>query len=539
MKNTNLNIAASSRALWETAADDLPSRYNLHWMVRSVLGHPLLLAVTTAIAVLIALVIVISGIPSYSAVTTVQVTNLRLSMSGREDAYFAESQYDPSFVDTQVQIINSKTVAEAVIDSLGLSPPPVEPGMMDVLKGHVSEMLKSVSSKSEPIVGDDARRAALLRGFSDSMKVQRIGQSDLVEIRYTDKSAANAALIANEIAQKYIAKIDADRIDSAQAGSSWLRTRLQEIGPKARVVSPAAVPTKKDGLSGLIVILLGALVGFAIAVFIALARELLNTTIRSPEQIRDSCGVECIGMVPLLRGPARGRKDRVLHDYFSPLWQALRQVAVIADGTGVGSRMRTIGFTSTLPGEGKTLMATNFSAMSASSGKKVLLVDAQPYNPSISNDMSPAGSRGLTEFISSDDEPLSAFVYRDPRSNYDILPLGERSERSQVSHLLWSDGMRRFISGAEHYDIIVFDLPPMIASGDLRAAANHLDGLFQVTQWGRVRETEFRSALALVPCIRDALRGVIINKVRSRKMRSVFSPDAYLLKKQQLLAKRT
>lgn len=539
MRHSNQTIAAAPpQSLWETATETVPSRYNWKWILQTIIGQPALIASITAAAVLVAIVLVLLRTPTYSASTTVQVTNLRLSMSGREDAYFAESQFDPSFVDTQVQIVNSKAVAESVIDSLKIAPPPSEPGLIDTVKEFIVGLLGTVVSREPEVETGETQRAAQLRAFAESLSVTRIGQSDLLDIRFTDTSATNATVIANEIAQKYIAKVDADRVDSAQSGSSWLRTRLQEVGPKARILSAAAVPTNKDGMSGLLMVIVAAMIGFTIAVFVALVRELLDTTIRSPEQLRNSSGIACIGMIPSLRGTHDKLKNKVLQDRFSPLWQSLRQAAVIAEGAGLGARLRMVGFTSTLPGEGKTLMATNFAALMANAGKKVLLVDAQPYNPTISQEISPAAGRGLLAFLASKTQPISAFTCRDAGVSYDVLPLDLEADRGQVSQVLWSGGIDRFATGMEQYDVIVFDLPPMIASGDILAASNHLDGLFHVVQWGKVTEAELRSALALVPSVKDRLGGAILNRVRARKMRRVFSPDATLLTKQKLLAKK-
>ncbi|MFP5078552.1 Wzz/FepE/Etk N-terminal domain-containing protein [Rhizobium sp. YIM 134829] len=540
MRHSNQTTAASAPAhsLWETAAESAPSRYNWKWVLQSVLGQPMLIGAITAVAVVVAIALVLVRTPTYSASATVQVSNLRLSMSGREDAYFAESLYDPSFVDTQVQIVNSKAVAESVIDSLKIESPPEKPGLIGTIKESVVGLLGPVVGKETEAQAEDTGRAALLRAFGESLSVQRIGQSDLLDIRITDRSAANAAKIANEVAQQYIAKVDADRADFAESGSSWLRTRLQEVGPKARLLSAATTPINKDGMSGLLMVIVAAVIGFAIAVFVALVRELLDTSIRSPEQLRTGCGISCIGMVPTLRGSPETLKGKVLQERFSPLWQTLRQAAVIADGAGLGTRLRMVGFTSTLPGEGKTLMATNFSALMASAGRKVLLVDAQPYHSSVSDQISPAAGRGLIAFLESRNQPVSAFTCRDAGTTYDVLPLDDDIDRAKVSHLLWSGGIDRFSTGMEQYDLIVFDLPPMIASGDMLAASNHLDGLFYVVRWGKVKEAELRSALALVPSVRDALGGALINGVRLRRMRRVFSPEATFLTKQKLLSKK-
>jgi Mrp family chromosome partitioning ATPase/capsular polysaccharide biosynthesis protein len=501
-------------------------------MLRSIVGQPFLIGLVVATCLLISAATVLTRAPSYSASTTLHVVNLRLSMSGRDDAFYAESQFDPTFLETQIQIIASETIADKVIARINLEPEPAKPGLLDFLN---IKLPSSVTTTPDA----DLKKSALLKSFSKSLAVSRIGQSNLVEIRYTDSIPSRASAVANEVAKAYLEKINDDRLEAAQAGSGWLRDRLREIGAKAQIVSQANTPTTKSDLPGSIILAASGLVGVIAGMFLALLRAFSDNKVRSPEQLAEICNIGCLGIVPKIgsRENNTARLTWVARNAFSPLWQTLRQAGVITDGEALSSRLRYVGLTSTLPGEGKTVMAANFAAMMANAGKKVLLVDAQPYHPSLSRAFTAQSAPGLIEFLGDTSRPLSEYVQFGEVTGLEILPLGGGVNSSHTAQLLWSNAMKRFMSDTSGYDIVIFDLPPMIASGDLRAAAAYLDAMIFVAAWGKVREAEIRSAINLIPTVRDKMIGVILNKVNRRGMRRISSPEASFLSRQSRLAR--
>lgn len=496
--------------------------YDWRWMLRGLLRNPLPVLLLPAIFVLLAVVYVALRPANYAAATTLNITNLRLSSSG-QDTFFAEAQFDPTFLETQIQIVASEPIARTVVDKAGL----------------VQQ------------TGGDAERA--LRAFRNSLSVQRVGQSNLVAIVYAARDPQQAAAIANEVAAAYIAKLQADREDAVKSASSWLRERLREVGPKAQVVSPATPPIDKSDLRGIVILAAAGVAGAVAGMVLALILSFLDRSIRDPEQALAATGAECLGIVPRLKPVERvkapvspasaGQFDfrnaaamlsQVDAQPFSPIWQALRHVGVASDSPS--SRLRRLAVTSATAGEGKTTIAANFALMAAGSGQRVLLVDAQPYDSALSLALAPSSNKGLGTLLSERDADLASHVLHDPRSGVAFLPFGKPADAAGSARLLWSRPMDRFFDQAVGYDLIVFDMPPLLATGDLRAAAGDVDGFLLVIEWGKIPVEELHAALALAAPVRDRLVGTVLNKANTGAAHRLLSPEASIMARQSLFA---
>lgn len=493
--------------------------YDWRWMLRALLQRPLPIVIVPALCILAAVAYVMLRPANYTAVTTLNVTDLRLASSG-QDTFFAEAQFEPSFLETQIQIVASEPVARAVIDKVKLAD------------------------------GGDVERA--LKRFRSSLSVQRVGQSNLVAIAYTARDPQLAATVANEVATAYIAKLHADRELAVQSASSWLRDRLREVGPKAQVVSAATPPIDKSDMRGILIIAAAAVAGAVAGALISLVLAFLDRRIRTPEQALAAAGAECLGIVPLLEAAARGTgasptgsgrfdfatASSILSEVaarpFSPTWQALRNVGVAIDAPT--SRLRRLAVTSALPGEGKTTISANLALMAAAGGKRVLLVDAQPYDPALSHALAPSARIGLGTLLADADANLAAHVLEDPRSGVHLLPFGKPGDAAASAQLLWTPAMDRLFHQATGYDLVVFDMPPLLASGDLRAAATHVDAFLLVAEWGKVSTDELGAALALAAPVRDRLIGTVLNKAAMGRKHRLLSPEATILARQSAFA---
>lgn len=517
------------------------------WMLNAVRRRRLSVVVMMILCMAAASAYVVTRTNTYTAQTLLHLTNLKLTFS-RDDALFAESLLDPTFLETQMQLMRSEKTAFTVVDTLQLaSTEPPEPAggltlwLRDIKAGYASVV------PSQPRRGPevDARREAvkaLQRGFT----VERVGMSNIVTLRYTAPDPDQAARIVNEIARAYVDDQSAARIESAQSASIWLRERLRDVGPKTRIVARALAPTEPSDPRGFLLVGLAGLIGATFGVSGALVRQLFDRTVRTPEQVVAASGAECLGFVPKLKVRRFFRRARrgpgaegALPDAPLLSWAArnpassaastLSHAKVVIDG-GVGhAGPRWIGVTSTFPGEGASTVAANLAQLIAARGQRVLLIDCDAANRTLSKTLSPEPRTGLIECLDGTGTPLSAAVQHDEASGMHFLSIGQGVKGGQIP-TVWSAGMGTLLgSTGASYDYVICDLPPLASVAEVRASARYLTGFFLVVGWGRLESEHLRIGVGAAGAFRDKLLGVVLNRVGIPDLGRTGSPVAAFL----------
>ncbi|CAI2936457.1 cellulose synthase operon protein YhjQ/BcsQ [Aminobacter niigataensis] len=461
------------------------SLYDWRWMIRSALKGFWLILAGGVLCGALAVAYVSLRPALYTASAVLNITNLRLTTSG-EDAFFTESQFDPTFLETQIETIGSTPVLSNVIQTLKLG----EPDALD--------------------------QQGALKALRGGLAIQRLGQSNLVEIRYTSGTPQHAATVANEVARAYMAKQESDRAEAVQSASGWLRDRLREAGPKAQVMSAATPPVDKSNPRGLVIIALAGVVGGAAGFVAALTLAFLDRSFRRTDQLTSAVGVECFGVIPNVQHDHASSKQgspallsEIARRPGTPEWQTLRLASVAILPLAATPHMRSLGVTSALPGEGKTVLAANLALHIAQMGKRALLVDAQSYRPELSKSMEYANRRGLVDYIEGRESDLKALIVQDTRTGLDTLPYGQAGK---APGMLWAGRMEHLLNQAAAYDLVVFDLPALDAAGDLRASARFIDSFVLVVEAGRVSDEALSVALSATPPVWEKLVGSILNR---------------------------
>ena len=490
-------------------------QFDLRWMISAVLQHRWLIIALPLVFMAFAVVFVLLRPSSYTASTQLQLTNLRLTFS-REDTFFAETHPDPTFLETQLQIVRSDRVALRVLLSLQL------------LTAEAT-----VDQKAEAL-------ERVRRGFA----ADRAGLSNVVQIFYTARDPEMAARVANEFTQAYIAEQNAARLDAAQSGSSWLRDRLREVGPKARVIAEALPPPHKSNMRGMLIIASAGVMGGLLAVAGAILWRSLDRRVVTPEEATAVAGAECLGIIPCLPPTATSLEshetdkrltgnsfsaDSLLLTYalappVSEAWHTLRNVTAACQDCFGGKGLRYLGVTSTFAGEGRSTLAANLALAIACSNKRVLLVDGDIYDPALSRQFASEERPGLMEYLRSEKDVLARYVLVERRTGLHFLSIGGGAGK-QVDNI-WTDGLRGFFEETiSAYDYVIFDMPTLGVAGDIRAAARYIDGFLLVIGWQQVSAESVRVGLSAVGAAHERLLGTVLNNLNAGEARWALSPQ--------------
>ncbi|HZJ69894.1 MAG TPA: exopolysaccharide transport family protein, partial [Planctomycetota bacterium] len=218
-------------------------------------------------------------------------------------------------------------------------------------------------------------------------------------------------------------------LDAAKAVLASLTGRMKETdvaqGLRAvyvRMSEPAAPPRQAAGPRRLLKFLCCLVAGLVGGVGLALLKDSLDDTVRTPDDVRTSLDLPLLSVVPVAAGAGGalllGRPGSA--DLVEPARLLRAHVEQAVNGSGRG---HVILLTSTVPGEGKTLTSANLALSLARGGQRVVLVDADLRQAEASRLLGCAPGPGLAEALAAGRGALARVRPADGLS-LDVLPAG-------------------------------------------------------------------------------------------------------------------
>jgi succinoglycan biosynthesis transport protein ExoP len=302
---------------------------------------------------------------------------------------------------------------------------------------------------------------------------------------------------------------------------------------EARVLTAAVPPIKRTYHKSLLIVAMMPFIGLAIGVGLGALLDFFDRGFRTSSQIESMLGLTCIDLVPLQANPthpptiAGSRRplissklsivSSVIEQPFSRFSEAIRTIKLAADLNGISTN-RVVGITSAVPDEGKSTIAAALAVSIAQVGGRVVLVDCDLRNPSLSRALTPSPDVGILEVLSGTvalDHALVNEVYL----SMAFLPVASKSRIADSSELLSSSATKRLFEELRHsYDYVIVDLPPLAPIVDVRATTHLVDAYLLVVQWGGTSTSIVRHALARAPQVYARVVGAVLNKVNLKAL---------------------
>jgi len=173
-------------------------------------------------------------------------------------------------------------------------------------------------------------------------------------------------------------------------------------------------------------------------------------------------------------------------------------------------KLRTLLITSPLPGDGKSTVALNLAAALAEQGKRaVLLIEADLYHPSLTQQLGLKPAPGLAECLESGLSPVSTVRRIEPLGLY-LLSSGE--PHSNPTELLQSEALSGIMEElSPHFDWIIIDSPPVTPLTDALSLARHTDASLLVARAGHTPREAIEETLRLLG--HEQVLGILLNAV--------------------------
>jgi len=303
----------------------------------------------------------------------------------------------------------------------------------------------------------------------------------------------------------------------------------------ARLIARAAPPTGKSSPRTLLIVFASAIGGAVLGFGAGALRASLDRVFRTPAQVEAGLQCRCLALAPALNrvkyraGPANP-KSRIVRRNSGVIWdvvdrplarfaEAMRTIRLEVHLNGPKKPISVLGFTSSLPKEGKSTIASAFALLSAHSGARTILVDCDLRNPALSAALAPNAESGLLEVVSGKRQ-LDEVLWSEPTTGLAFLPtVMKRSRAAESSAILSSAALRTFFDKLrQKYECIVVDFSPIAPIIDVQSTAGLVDSYVFVVEWGRTNIDVAELALNKATVVQENLLGVVLNKVNFKTL---------------------
>ncbi|MEZ5399626.1 MAG: polysaccharide biosynthesis tyrosine autokinase [Bryobacteraceae bacterium] len=275
-------------------------------------------------------------------------------------------------------------------------------------------------------------------------------------------------------------------------------------------------------------VLIALMLASFLAVGGAIVSDLLDTTLRDPEQVSRALNAEVIGTLPSVKSwrgrlgtlalpalpaapgsPARSKESsESAITGFEEAIRTLRNSILLSD---VDRRLRSLLVTSASPSEGKSTTGAHLALTHAEQGKRTLLIDGDLRKPSVHKRFSISASRGLSNVLTEGCDWRELLVSPENLPELHILPAGPPSRRAPD---LIARGMEELLEQAiPEYDLVVLDGPPLLGFAEPLQMATIVDGVVVVARAGATSKKAVGSVLSTLRRLRATVVGVVLNEV--------------------------
>jgi succinoglycan biosynthesis transport protein ExoP len=346
-------------------------------------------------------------------------------------------------------------------------------------------------------------------------------QQDLKDTaqQITDTRDEISVLLANQdrtTTQQLRLDVLESRLVSLRASYAALLQNATTAAANRLAVIDPAVPAQEPSSPRVVLnTILAGILGVLLAVGAAFLLEHLDDRVKSAEHVEAVTGLSNLGTVMRMPGAASRepfyRMATLLYPR-SPAAEAFRTIRTNIEFAGLDKPFRTVVVTSSAPGEGKTVVASNLAVAFAQSGRRTILVDADLRRPGVHEMFSLTNARGLTDMVHSDDTTMKEVIRATEEPNLSIITAG--TVPPNPAELLGSGRMAVILDRLRNEaEIVVFDTAPVGAVTDAAILAAKADATLFVVQPLRTTERVVRRGRGALAKVNARVIGAVLNNV--------------------------
>jgi capsular exopolysaccharide synthesis family protein len=300
------------------------------------------------------------------------------------------------------------------------------------------------------------------------------------------------------------------------------------------VIDRGHVPTLPTSPNVPVNLTLGLMLAIIGGLTVASAVEILDRTIKTPEDVERDLRMPFLGAIPAFEKSWRALNNGHLVplDHESPVpvthrdmassvyWESYRSLRTSLLFSSPENRPHSILVTSAIAGEGKSTTAVNLAITLAQTGARTLLLELDLRRPQLARTLALDEDRGLSRYLSGQ-SPFHTEIQ--PCSVPELFVVTAGPVPPNPPELI---GSPRMVSALEllqrHFTYVVIDGPPVTPVTDALVISYRIDGVVLVVNAHTPRE-KAQQARNLLTSVGAKLLGVLVNNVKMDATRDYYS----------------
>ncbi len=349
-------------------------------------------------------------------------------------------------------------------------------------------------------VGGDVDPATL----QDNVSATVVPETVNLQISFTDPDPE----LARDVAQSYA--------ENVTALVAELETPPgKNVAPiKASIVDNAQVPGSPVSPQPVRNLGLAAVLGLLLGIGLAVARELLDVSVSTPDDVAAVTPAPILGNIQVDNRAVEEHPSTALKAA-TPWSEAFRVLRTNMQYVEVDHDQRSFVVTSSLPQEGKTTNSINLAVTLALAKQRVALVECDLRRPLVAKRLELDDAVGTTSVLIGQ---VSLDDALQPYRGTGLQVLTSGPIPPNPSELLQSGAMEKLMQDLrERFDVVILDAPPLLPVTDAALLAARADGAIVVVRHGKTTRDQLEHALERVEAVDGKVAGIVMNLIPSKK----------------------
>ncbi|WP_314505811.1 polysaccharide biosynthesis tyrosine autokinase [uncultured Microbacterium sp.] len=405
----------------------------------------------------------------------------------------------------------------------------IQPRVYTATTSGIVNAVTEASDSGSRLVGNQLSQS-VVKSYLDIGSWRSVAESviDDLGLRTTPEALVARVDVTNPL-DTVVIRVSAEAPspqDARDLAEAWVRGMVNEIedletnGSTTQAAvslipgDSARLPTSPSSPNTRLNLLLGGLIGLALGIGYAVTRHVLDLRVRSPRDIERETGVSVVGTLPESKELTNARKVLTFSgrsDSHSAVAEATRELRTNLRFIDIDNPPRAIVVTSPIPGDGKSTIAANLAVSIAAAGENVVLIDADLRRPMVASLFDLPEGAGLTDVLTDRAEISDVAHTVGHEGNLVVISAGRIPPNP--SEVLGSLKMRELIQTLAQHAFVVIDSPPLLPVTDAAVLATNADGAIVVVSAGKTTYDMLHKALGNLEKARARPLGVVLNKV--------------------------